>query len=143
MKIRQGFVSNSSSSSFLAIGMKMDYPDDVAEFVSKLTNMSRKDIERKVVEVFHNKVSISEDDIQEFCSEWLWDIEKDAGVNVIIEEDREWIIVGKEIGCSYNTSVEAIDEDIDEVTKSMEIVRDKMGFTDIPIKMYLGGLGGY
>ena len=140
MKFRNGFVSNSSSSSFLAIGMKMDYPDDTAEFVSKLTNMSRKDIERKVIETIHNKISISEDDIQDFCADWLWDIEEESGLNVIIEEDNEWIIIGKEIGCSYNTSVEAVDADIEAITKSMEIARDKMGFTDFPIEMYLGGL---
>ena len=61
------------------------------------------------------------------------------GADTIIDEDYEWIIVGKEIGSSYNNGIEEIKEDIEEVKKSVKVIRDRMGIV-VPIKMYLGGL---
>lgn len=142
MKIRNGFVSNSSSSSFLLIGVKIPYPEekDIANILAKTLDIPEEDITKKVQEA--HGMFADEFDVHEICKEWIWDVNfKEHGIDMISDrEDEEWLIIGKEIGCSYNDSVETIDMDLTELIEHIEVVRDRIGLTDVPVQLYLGGL---
>lgn len=140
MKIRNGFVSNSSSSSFLAVGMKIPYPkkEDIVNVLAKTLDITEEDIMKKVQEA--HGMFADEWDIEEYCQEWIWDINfRDHGIDMITDRDDEWLLIGKEIASAYNESVEAIDADLAEITKSIEKVRDRLGL-EVPVQLYLGGL---
>ena len=114
MKIRSGFVSNSSSSSFIMYGAIMK-ENQLSKF-------------------------IKEDDDDDFIDRvYNWCNENDLDCETYNEDDNSFII-GKEIQSTYNNSVEEIKEL--SIKEKVDIGQklNKLGIDDKKIKFYIGGL---
>jgi hypothetical protein len=114
--------------------------DKVPDILSKIFGISIENLENKIAEEYNDGKKVSEESFIDYCNEILWDLEFSRdGADAVVDEDYEWVIIGKEIGSSYNDGVEEVKEDVEVVRKSIEALREKMEVS-VPIKMYLGGL---
>jgi len=144
MKIRKGFVSNSSSASFVIIGFGIDNSDS-KETAKNVFDLSDEDIMDKMkASSYYKKYPEKLEDpkaIKEFCNELLYDLEEAANFDVLMGEgdipDGK-IVVGKII--SYVTTEdqqEAKQFDVDELVTKIKTLQEEMGNTDT-LKIYTG-----
>ena len=97
MKIRNSFVSNSSSSSFLVVGIALD---------------NKEELFKKFPE-FEKLVDENEDEyLDELCSQYF----DPLGLDCIFDEDQTEFVVGVHLGSTYNSGSNVI---------SFEIVEEK------------------
>ena len=143
MKIRTGFISNSSTSSFIICGFTLLDEKNNFIIVSKLLGLTKEDVIAEMkTRSYYKDQEIEEYDIEDFCSEYLQDLnfEKD-GFDVEFGEGIEGIIVGKHI-----VKIDSEDSDLDksetsltDLTEITEKVRKKLGISeDISPALYTG-----
>ncbi|KKM62757.1 hypothetical protein LCGC14_1518400 [marine sediment metagenome] len=151
MKFRTGFVSNSSSASFVIVGFTVDYTSS-PEIVKNIFGLSDEDIMEKMrannyYGKYPEKIKDPEE-IKEFCDELLYDLNK---------EEKEFdclfgegsipdgkIIVGKLLSYirseDYGDNIDGTSEfTIEELTTSIQELKTKMKTTE-PIKVYTGSM---
>jgi len=139
MKIRSGFVSNSSSSSFVICGFKL--PDgkstDMYKMISKKTDEEIIDDMKKLV--YYKDKELKDFDFEDYCWECLYegdflgmdtDIEMGEGVN--------GVIIGKNIADFDDDYVSTNIIDLNALKERVENIRKDLGFEDVPIKIYTG-----
>lgn len=86
MKIRAGFVSNSSSSSFCAFGLELGEVYETVEFFAKMKGISGEEFEKQLEEKF------DDDNIYDTLYEYLEEFCKDSDLE--FESIAEYYYVG-------------------------------------------------
>lgn len=124
MKIREGFVSNSSSSSFILRGIKLKSEDIIKTL--KITPEELEDVDQD-----------EEYEVFEFLSERLEDFDIEVDGNYFGGKDYSTLVVGKSIGSLDDGEVEELKELTEEENKALVDKFEALGFTDIKLKTYI------
>lgn len=136
MKTRQGFVSNSSSSSFVFLGWEIDR-DKVSGVDVAKTFASAERLEKNSQQLFSKSwTELSDDEIQNVCADVLYELENEEdGIVFFDHEERgapkgksllgKCLAISNEVGAFDNTCWTA-----DEITTMLGTLRDKMGVID-------------
>jgi hypothetical protein len=137
MKIRQGFVSNSSSCSFIICGFKLPEEKSV-ETYKKITKKTDEDIRYDMLKepYYKDKKEIKDFDIEDYCQESLW--EGISGVDIEMGEGVDGVVIGRHVTRCSDYGIDTAIWDLDELKNEVESIRKKMGFEDYPIKIYCG-----
>jgi hypothetical protein len=113
MKIRQGFVSNSSSSSFAVIGVKVE--GNAMGLIKNILGIKDEDIFQKMSE------EKTTDTIEEFCHYWLAEILDDEKIDMHCLQDDDEHVIGRYLGSWEYDSIEVpAQEAIDDAKKIVE-----------------------
>ena len=145
MKIRNGFVSNSSSSSFLMVGLKVDMPDNMPDFLAKLLGITEEELENQAKEYFNESIDceLSEDSFTDYCIDSLFELSyEDDGFDIFVPEYRDYLIVGREIASTYNTEVVAINPDdfAHDEFERFDSAAKRLGLDVDDSEIFLGGM---
>jgi len=138
MKIRTGFVSNSSTSSFVICGYKIPEETPHQEIMQKLLGITENDIINKMKKEYHYKdKDINEEDIKDYCSEWLYDIRSGQNdIDILMGEGIDGIIIG--IMISSGDPIEDNEISMTEIHKKLEKIENCFDVKDMPIKIFAG-----
>ena len=127
MKIRQGFVSNSSSSSFCIIGVEMT--KEPMEMIKDILKINDEDIFAKMA------TDDTTETIEDFCREWLQEVLEEKDVETHHINDDGTMIVGNYVGSwEYETSSYPAQAELDAAKEVVE----KLGFSADDLKIYCG-----
>jgi len=143
VKIRTGFVSNSSSSSFCICGMKVTGTFDRVSLVKKFTGKANEDLlnDMKKISYYAKQDELDELDINDYCCD---DFESicfpNNDFNIIYGEGVDGYIIGKTVAQFSDYDVDTSETDAEELLKELQKMRTKLGLEDIPIKIYTGTL---
>lgn len=139
MKIRHGFVSNSSTSSFVVCGFKIEDNIENKKLVGeKLLGMTRELVIKTI------KKSKYPEDVNDpkAIDEWYDDLFHDASqqgdndIFVLYGEGVEALIVGQLL--AYGDEVDSSETDIEKMRDIVVKARKEVGYEDVPIKIYTG-----
>ncbi len=151
MKFRVGFVSNSSTCSFVICGFLVPgsekYGKEGSRMVlEKLFGITEKDVKNEMKTKPHWKDDVDDpEQVQEYFNEMFWDrAGKNDKIGIVHGEGapNDGIIVGRSMihGGSEDFYIEDTEYDLEELMKEVIPLREKMGCTDVPIKLYTGTL---
>jgi len=111
MKIRTGFVSNSSSSSFVVLGIKMD--KETSEKLKKIYPPNTKD-----------------DGL------WWGRLSEEIGLEVIYNEPH--CLIGESLTSCRDDYMEDGEYDIKEIEKKAKKIEKALKGIDVPVKLFMG-----
>lgn len=119
MKVRYGFVSNSSSSSFLYVGTGFD---DVENFVKSIKTDVLTEVLKEINSENSSDEVITAEDYSEIL-EYIYEYELEVGGYEVtrVNDESEEIIIGNCIGSTYNSNAEYIDNLTDLTKKFKEV----------------------
>lgn len=143
MKLRDGFVSNSSTSSFVICGYKISGENLYQNIIQKLLGITIENIIDKIKkEDYYKDKDIDQKDIESHCSEWLYDIKNEQeGIDFYMPEHVDGILVGITIVDISNGDCEYVeDQEINmaEMQEKLEVIRNRFDIDDIPAKIFTG-----
>jgi len=129
VKIRSGFVSNSSVSSFLVFGFEVDGNLDYRKILRELFNCSEEELRDR---------GVDDDDLMDLFYDKMWesDIRIMEGTESGAPKDSV-TIVGVEVAKDIEEMARTKVFDFDEEKSKMEKLRNVMGVT-APVKIYVG-----
>ncbi len=147
MKLRIGFVSNSSTSSFIICGFKLESDTDYARIVKKLLNFTDEDLidQLKETQWFRNNPDkeIMDDDIEGYCYKIIQD--SSSSENEFVVETGEGIdgtIVGlrlAKVDSELGGAIDNSEHDIVDLQNKMDVLKEKLDISeDISPKVYTG-----
>ena len=142
MKVRAGFVSNSSTCSFVICGFKI--PETGYQYIlQRLTGITTDEIilEMKKDDHYRKKEIIEQSHIDNFCADKVYDIKnkKDKDIDILMGEGVDGVVVGVEIfnadGEDYIPNQEI---DLTEIQERLDNIRDRLKLGSIPAKIFSG-----
>ena len=140
MKIRTGFVSNSSTSSFVICGYKISGNISYQDIIQKILGITRDNIIDEMKKDYYKDKNIDEKDIEDHCSEWLYDIKNEQDdIDIFMGEGIDGIIFG--IMLAYGDDIEDMKDreiDLTEMLKKLDKIRDRLELGDSIIKIFTG-----
>ena len=123
MKIRAGFVSNSSSSSFVLRGTKL-----TTEEIIKVLNIPQDEID---------EFEEDEYELYEFLGEKLIGFSVEVDGNYFGGKDYSTLVVGESIGSLEDGDVEELKEYTPEENQKLIEKFEALGFKDVKLKTYV------
>jgi len=123
MKIRAGFVSNSSSSSFVLRGTKL-----TTEEIIKVLNIPQDEID---------EFEEDEYELYEFLGEKLIGFSVEVDGNYFGGKDYSTLVVGESIGSLEDGDVEELKEYSPEENQKLIEKFEALGFKDVKLKTYV------
>lgn len=144
MKIRTGFVSNSSTSSFVIIGFNLGSDGDITyEYIyTRITGKTSEEITKAMKESKHawyRDGTKDQNDRDEYVREELWH-EINFGVQMGIDSGvGNKVVIGKTIASagSEGDYFDDIEIDFDEMRKELEPLKQKFD-KDLELKIFVG-----
>lgn len=128
MKIRNGFVSNSSSSSFVICGFKLKNEDPVS-LVCKIMGKTQEEVVKEK--------NIDKEDLEEYCQDLLQDNDLTKfGVDVVCGAGTIVGISFFEENSSYSKNKNM---SLEELAQKIKAIKDKLNISDeVEAKIYSG-----
>ena len=123
MKIRAGFVSNSSSTSFVLRGTKL-----TTEEIIKVLNIPQDEID---------EFEEDEYELYEFLGEKLIGFSVEVDGNYFGGKDYSTLVVGESIGSLEDGDVEELKEYSPEENQKLIEKFEALGFKDVKLKTYV------
>lgn len=123
MKIRAGFVSNSSSTSFVLRGTKL-----TTEEIIKVLNIPQDEID---------EFEEDEYELYEFLGEKLIGFSVEVDGNYFGGKDYSTLVVGESIGSLEDGDVEELKEYTPEENQKLIEKFEALGFKDVKLKTYV------
>ena len=123
MKVRNGFVSNSSSSSFVLRGTKL-----TTEEIIKVLNIPQDEID---------EFEEDEYELYEFLGEKLIGFSVEVDGNYFGGKDYSTLVVGESIGSLEDGDVEELKEYTPEENQKLIEKFEALGFKDVKLKTYV------
>ena len=143
MKFRNGFISNSSSASFVIYGFLM--PENIENpftfVMNNFFNVSKEKLKEQMLKnsYWKNEINTS-DGMEEYCRDIFYDYESDD-FDIIYGEGTpdDGIIIGKKIFYGdASLDMHDIEYDIEELNEIVQPLKNKIEDNNIPVKIYAG-----
>jgi hypothetical protein len=140
MKLRAGFISNSSTCSFVMCGYKIPEEDSYQSIIQKVLGITSEEIVKEIRNKYSSQENITQNFIEDFCSDWVYDINYEKnGVDIQTGEGINGIIVGIKIAhtSTEDCGIEEKEINLLELQKQIDIIRIRLNI-DSPAKIYAG-----
>ncbi len=151
MKYRNGFVSNSSTSSFVICGFLVPGSENYnqnarKEVLEKLYGITKADVKNEMSKKKFWKDEVDDpEQVNEYFNEMFYEYKREKnGISIVSGEGspHKGIIVGEILYRSDDDDygIASREDDLGELIKKVLPIREKMGCTESKIKLYMGTL---
>lgn len=140
MKLRAGFISNSSTCSFVMCGYKIPEEDSYQSIIQKVLGITPGQMVEEIRKKYSHQKNITQDFIEDYCYDWINDINyEENGIDVQTGEGINGIIVGIKIAHTSTEDCDIKEKEINllEIQKQIDIIGKRLNI-DSPAKIYAG-----